>query len=33
MKYVILIYSKRSSREIWDNIPADERRVGLTAYE
>ena len=33
MKYVILIYSNPASREIWDNMPADERRVGLTAYE
>jgi hypothetical protein len=33
VKYVILIYSNPESREIWANIPADERRVGLTAYE
>ena len=33
MKYVILIYSNPASREIWDNMPAEERSVGLTAYE
>ena len=33
MKYVILIYSNPASREIWDNMPSEERSVGLTAYE
>ena len=33
MKYVILIYSNPESREIWANIPADERRTGLEVYE
>ena len=33
MKYVILIYSNPESREIWANIPAEERRTGLEAYE
>ena len=33
MKYVILIYSNPASREFWDNMPAEERSVGLTAYE
>jgi hypothetical protein len=33
VKYVILIYSNPESREIWANMPADERRVGLGAYE
>ena len=33
MKYVILIYSNPESREIWANIPADQRRTGLEVYE
>jgi hypothetical protein len=33
VKYVILIYSNPESREIWANIPAEQRRTGLEAYE
>jgi hypothetical protein len=33
VKYVILIYSNPESREIWENMPADERRTGLEVYE
>ena len=33
MKYVILIYSNPESREIWANIPAEQRRTGLEVYE
>ena len=33
MKYLILIYSNPESREIWANIPADQRRTGLEVYE
>jgi hypothetical protein len=33
VKYVILIYSNPASRDIWENIPADERRTGLEVYE
>jgi hypothetical protein len=33
VKYVILIYSNPESREIWANIPADQRRTGLEVYE
>jgi hypothetical protein len=33
VKYVILIYSNPASREIWDSMPAEERRVGLVDYE
>jgi hypothetical protein len=33
VKYVILIYSNPASREIWENMPAEERSVGLAAYE
>jgi hypothetical protein len=33
VKYVILIYSNPESREIWANMPAEQRRTGLEAYE
>lgn len=33
MKYVILIYSNPESREIWANMPAEQRRTGLEVYE
>ena len=33
MKYLILIYSNPESREIWANIPAEQRRTGLEVYE
>jgi hypothetical protein len=33
LKYVILIYSNPASREIWDNIPVDQRAEGLKVYE
>ena len=33
MKYVILIYSNPASREIWDNMPAEERSTGLEVYD
>jgi hypothetical protein len=33
VKYVILIYSNPESREVWLNMPADQRAVGLTVYE
>jgi hypothetical protein len=33
VKYVILIYSNPASREIWDNMPAEERSTGLEVYE
>jgi hypothetical protein len=33
VKYVILIYSNPESREIWANIPAEQRRTGLEVYE
>jgi hypothetical protein len=32
VKYLILIYSNPSSREIWDRLPAEERAEGLAAY-
>ncbi|MEO8969091.1 MAG: YciI family protein [Solirubrobacteraceae bacterium] len=32
MKYLILIYSNPSSREIWDRMSSDERAQGLSAY-
>lgn len=32
MKYLILIYSNPSSREIWERLSADERAGGLAAY-
>jgi hypothetical protein len=33
VKYVILIYSNPESREIWANMPAEQRRTGLEVYE
>jgi len=32
MKYLILIYSNQSSRELWERLSADDRADGLTAY-
>ena len=32
MKYLILIYSNPSSRELWERLSADDRADGLTAY-
>jgi hypothetical protein len=32
VKYVILIHSNRLSREVWEQLPADERHAGLAAY-
>ncbi len=32
MKYLILIYSNPSSREIWERLSTDERASGLAAY-
>jgi hypothetical protein len=33
VKYVILIYSNPASREIWETMPAEQRKVGLAGYE
>lgn len=32
MKYLILIYGNAASREIWNNLPEDQRSVGLQVY-
>lgn len=32
MKFLLLIYSNPASREIWDRMPAEQRKIGLEAY-
>ncbi|MGS2647207.1 YciI family protein [Streptosporangium sp. LJ11] len=32
MKYVILIYSNPESRQLWNQLSAEQRREGLEAY-
>jgi hypothetical protein len=32
VKYLILIYGNPASRVVWNELSADERRVGLDAY-
>ena len=33
MKYVILIHHNKLSQDVWAQLPAEARRVGLQAYE
>jgi hypothetical protein len=33
VKYVILIYSNPESRQLWESMPAEQRRFGLREYE
>ncbi|HEY7048349.1 MAG TPA: YciI family protein [Jatrophihabitantaceae bacterium] len=33
MKFLILIYTNPESRQIWENLPADQRSAGLRAYQ
>ena len=33
MKFLMLIYTNPESRQIWENLPAEQRAAGLRAYQ
>jgi hypothetical protein len=33
VKFLILIYTNPESRQIWDNLPAEQRAAGLREYQ
>ena len=33
MKYLLLIYGNEQSRQLWDQMSAENRLTGLAAYE